>query len=92
MFTAEDGQFTGEHGISHERRLESAAIYSELWGGKPVKRLRALDGATALYGRRKPDSAYARGDLFTNHRALMEDWVQVATGIQDKAAVAVGQD
>jgi hypothetical protein len=52
VFTAEGGQFTGGHGMSEERRLETAGIYSELWDGKPVKRLRAQDGATVLYGRR----------------------------------------
>jgi hypothetical protein len=50
--------------MSEERRLETAGIYSELWDGKPVKRLRALDGATVLCGRRlsmhllvQPDAA-----------------------------------
>jgi hypothetical protein len=52
VFTAEGGQFTGGHGMSEERRLETAGIYSELWDGKAVKRLRALDGSTVLVGRR----------------------------------------
>jgi hypothetical protein len=52
VFTAEGGQFTGGHGMSDERRLETAGIYSELWDGKSIRRLRAQDGATVLYGRR----------------------------------------
>src|SRR5215210_6717282 len=52
VFTAEGGQVTGGHGMAEERRLETAGIYSELWDGKAVKRLRALDGATVLGGRR----------------------------------------
>jgi hypothetical protein len=64
VFTAEGGQFSGGHGMSEERRLESAGIYSELWDAKPVKRLRALDGVSILRGRRlsmhlmvQPDAA-----------------------------------
>ncbi len=64
IFTAEGGQFSGGHGMSDDARLRTAAMLSELWDGKPVKRVRALDGITILPGRRlsmhlmiQPDAA-----------------------------------
>ena len=64
IFTAEAGTFTGGHGMSEDARLRTAAMLSEVWDGKPIKRLRALDGVTILPGRRlsmhlmiQPDAA-----------------------------------
>ena len=64
VFTAEGGQFIGSHGMKEENRLRNAAGYNELWDGQPVKRMRAGDGVTMLYGRRltihlmvQPDAA-----------------------------------
>lgn len=52
VFTAEGGTFTGGHGMSDEARLRTAAAASECWDGKPIKRIRAIDGVTILPGRR----------------------------------------
>jgi hypothetical protein len=52
IFTAEGGTFTGGHGMSEENRLRTAATLSEVWDGKPIKRVRAKDGVTILPGRR----------------------------------------
>jgi Protein of unknown function (DUF3987) len=52
IFTAEGATFTGGHGMSEENRLRTAASLSEVWDGKPIKRVRALDGVTILRGRR----------------------------------------
>jgi hypothetical protein len=52
VFSAEGGQFTGGHGMSDDNRLRTAAALSEIWDGKPIKRIRALDGVTILPGRR----------------------------------------
>ena len=52
IFTAEGGQFIGGHGMSQDNRLRTAAAYSEIWDGHPIKRIRALDGVSLLYGRR----------------------------------------
>jgi hypothetical protein len=52
VFTAEGGTFTGGHGMSEENRLRTAAALSEVWDGKPIKRIRALDGVSILPGRR----------------------------------------
>ena len=52
-----------------------------------------MAAAHRLKDRTEAACAYARGDLFAKRRALMEEWAQVATGgVQDEAAVAVGQD
>ncbi len=52
VFTAEGGTFTAGHGMNEDNRLKTAAMLSELWDGKPIKRVRALDGVTILPGRR----------------------------------------
>ncbi len=64
IFTAEAGIFIGGHGMNDDNRLKTAGMLSELWGGEPIKRLRALDGVTILPGRRlamhlmvQPDAA-----------------------------------
>jgi len=64
IFTAEGGTFTGGHAMSDDNRLKTAAMLSEVWDGKPIKRVRAGDGVTILPGRRlsmhvmvQPDAA-----------------------------------
>ena len=52
VFSAEGGMFIGGHGMSQDNRLRTAASYSELWDGHPIKRVRAHDGVTILHGRR----------------------------------------
>jgi Protein of unknown function (DUF3987) len=52
LFTAEGGQFVGGHGMSLDQRLKTAATYSQIWDGHPIKRVRAGDGVTILSGRR----------------------------------------
>ncbi len=52
LFSDEGGMFVGGVGMSKENVLKSAAGFSQLWDGAPVKRLRSLDGATVLYSRR----------------------------------------
>ncbi len=52
VFTAEGGTFTGGHGMSEENRLRTAAALSEVWDGKPIKRIRAQDGVSILPQRR----------------------------------------
>lgn len=64
IFSAEGGVFTGSHGMSDDNKLRTAAMLSEAWDGKPIKRIRAMDGVTVLPGRRlamhvmiQPDAA-----------------------------------
>lgn len=52
LFSAEGGQFVGGHGLSPDHKLKTAAALSEMWDGRPVRRVRAGDGLTTLQGRR----------------------------------------
>jgi hypothetical protein len=52
VFSTEGGQFIGGHGMSADKRIKTACGLSDLWDGKPIRRVRAGDGATILPGRR----------------------------------------
>lgn len=52
LFNDEGGGFIGGHAMSDEARLRTAAGLSDLWDGKPVKRVRGGDGVSILRGRR----------------------------------------
>jgi hypothetical protein len=52
IFSAEGGQFIGGYGMSQDNRLRTAAGYSEIWDGHPIKRVRSIDGVSVLFGRR----------------------------------------
>src|SRR5829696_1277001 len=52
VFSGEGGQFVGGHGMQKEAKLRTAAALSGLWDGEPIRRVRALEGATLLPGRR----------------------------------------
>lgn len=52
IFSDEGGGFLGGHGMSNDNRLRTIAGLSDLWGGEPIRRVRAGDGAVAMYGRR----------------------------------------
>ncbi|QJP14622.1 DUF3987 domain-containing protein [Starkeya sp. ORNL1] len=52
IFTAEGSTFLGGHSMSEENRRRTAAMLSEAWDGTPIKRIRAADGISILYGRR----------------------------------------
>jgi uncharacterized protein DUF3987 len=52
IFATEGGQFIGGHGMSQDNKLKTAAGLSEVWDGKPIRRVRSGDGATVLPGRR----------------------------------------
>ncbi len=52
LFSDEAGSFVGGYSMSDESRLRAGAGLSDLWDGKPVKRVRGGDGITLLRGRR----------------------------------------
>lgn len=51
-FADEGGLVFGGHGMTHETTTRTVAMFSKLWDGGTLDRVRALDGATKLYGRR----------------------------------------
>ena len=63
IFAAEGGQFVGGHGMSDDAKLRTASGLSALWDGEPIKRVRALDGFTALPGRRVTMHLMAQPDV-----------------------------
>jgi hypothetical protein len=52
LFSDEAGLFVGGNAMNKDNRLKTAAGLSELWDGAGINRIRAGDGASALYGRR----------------------------------------
>lgn len=52
VFSSEGGQFIGGHSMREENKIRTAAALSDLWDGKPIKRIRSSDEITTLYGRR----------------------------------------
>lgn len=52
LFNDEGGTFIGGYGMSDESRLRTGSGLSDLWDGKPVRRVRGGDGSTFLFGRR----------------------------------------
>jgi hypothetical protein len=52
LFTTEGGQFVGGFGMTQEHRLKTAAAFSDMWDGEPIRRIRAGDGVVMLEGRR----------------------------------------
>ncbi|TNC43162.1 DUF3987 domain-containing protein [Rubellimicrobium rubrum] len=52
IFSDEGGQFLGGHGMGAENRQKTLAALNDLWGGNPIRRTRAGEGAYTLHGRR----------------------------------------
>ena len=52
LFSDEGGSFIGGHGMKQDDRLKTASALCDLWGGEPIKRVRATDGVMTLFGRR----------------------------------------
>lgn len=52
VFSDEGGGFLGGYGMSRDNRLKTIAGLSDLWGGEPIRRVRAGESASMLYGRR----------------------------------------
>ncbi|SMC13737.1 hypothetical protein ROA7745_03596 [Roseovarius aestuarii] len=52
LFSDEGGQFLGGHGMNSDNKQKTLAGLNSLWDGSPIRRTRAGDGATTLYGKR----------------------------------------
>lgn len=52
LFTDEGGVFVGGYAMSQEHRTRTVSVLSQLWNGRPITRVRGMDGASVLYGRR----------------------------------------
>jgi hypothetical protein len=65
IFSAEGGQFIGGVGMNQDNRLKTSAMYSEIWDGLPINRVRATDGVTILLGRRLSSHLMVQPDAST---------------------------
>jgi hypothetical protein len=75
IFATEGGQFIGGHGMSEDNKLKTAAGLSDVWDGKPIRRVRSGDGATILPGRRLSAHLMAQpavADILFRDRLLAE--------------------
>jgi Protein of unknown function (DUF3987) len=75
IFATEGGQFIGGHSMSDEAKLRTAAGLSDIWDGVPIRRVRSLDGATVLPGRRLSTHLMAQpavADILFRDRLLMD--------------------
>lgn len=52
VFSAEGGAFVGGHAMSSDNKLKSAALFSQMWDGEALRRVRVSGVAAPLYGRR----------------------------------------
>jgi len=52
LFSDEGGRMVGGYGMSSDNQLKTAAGLSCLWDGKDIDRVRGMDGASKIYGRR----------------------------------------
>ena len=52
LFSAEGGQFLAGHGMTEEKKIATAATFSQLWDGKDVRRVRAGEGVVEIRGGR----------------------------------------
>jgi hypothetical protein len=78
IFATEGGQFIGGHGMSEDNKLKTAAGLSDLWDGKPIRRVRSGDGAIILPGRRVSVHLMAQpavADILFRDRLLIEQGI-----------------
>jgi Protein of unknown function (DUF3987) len=52
LFSTEDGQFIGGHGMNPDNKLMTVTGLSGIWDGDPIRRVRSGDGFVILPGRR----------------------------------------
>ncbi len=52
VLSDEGGTFVGGYGMNKDNAIKTAAAFSKLWDGAPFDRVRALDGASVMGGRR----------------------------------------
>lgn len=52
IFSDEGGQFLGGHAMNRDNRQKTLAALNDLWQGNPIRRTRAGDGHSTLFGRR----------------------------------------
>src|SRR5262249_7414356 len=73
--SSEGGQFLGGYAMNADNKLKSAAHFSKLWDGAPIRRTRGGDGSIVLAGRRGTMHLMVQpgvGDDFLRDRLLRD--------------------
>ncbi|THH38660.1 DUF3987 domain-containing protein [Aliishimia ponticola] len=77
IFSDEGGQFLGGHAMNSDNRQKTLAALNDLWQGNPIRRTRAGDGQTTMYGRRLAVHLMVQPGVA---RSFMADPMAVDTG------------
>lgn len=85
LFSDEGGQFVGGNGMNTDNRLKTSAGLSDLWDGKPIRRVRAVDGASVMPGRRLASHLMMQPDVAAG---LLSDPVLKDQGLLSRLLVA----
>lgn len=77
LFSDEGGQFLGGHAMNSDNRQKTLAALNDLWQGNPIRRTRAGEGHSTLYGRRLAMHLMVQPSVA---RAFMADPLAADTG------------
>lgn len=77
IFSDEGGQFLGGFAMGAENKQKTLTALNDLWQGNPIRRTRASDGASTLYGRRLAAHLMVQPGVA---RAFMADPMTTDTG------------
>jgi putative DNA primase/helicase len=85
MFSDEGALVIGGHALSKDNALKTMALWCKLWDGSSLTRVRAGDGATALYGRRMAINIQAQPEVMDK---LLNDPLANGQGFLARCLVA----
>jgi hypothetical protein len=85
LFSDEGGTFIAGHAMAEENRLRTIAGLSSLWDGAPIRRVRSVDGAVVLPGRRLALHLMAQPDAAAR---MLSDPVLLDQGFTSRLLVA----
>ncbi|HZV09983.1 MAG TPA: YfjI family protein, partial [Novosphingobium sp.] len=85
LFSDEGGGFIGGHAMTEDARLRTATGLSDLWDGKPVKRVRGGEGVMILHGRRLAAHLMAQPGIV---EGLLADPLFIQQGLTSRLLVA----
>ena len=85
LFSDEGALVIGGHGLSKDNALKTMAMWCKLWDGSSLTRVRAGDGASALYGRRMAINIQAQPEVMEK---LLNDPMANGQGFLARCLVA----
>ena len=85
LFSEEGGLVIGGHALSKDSALKTMAMWCKLWDGSNLTRVRAGDGASALYGRRMAINIQAQPEVMEK---LLNDPMANGQGFLARCLVA----